>query len=195
MHPNGRVASSRKAPHHTAGSWRAWLYDNDDIVRSVSREVLGRASVSTEPESIASEEEHGQSSEPDYQPEMEVDEAGVSLSSSESEGEIRKQDAIASQCKRRSTYLPSDKRALAKSIAEVTLAKWKPCERAGNEYWRKFSVKVSTLSRIMGSCVNNERSQHNAHSPMAWRDWYRKNRNGVFGNIPPQVRRSTYQCL
>ena len=144
MHPDGRVASSRKAPHHTAASWRAWLNDNDDIVQSVSRHVLGRASVSTEPESVAGAEERGQSHGPGYRSEVEVDEAGVSLSSSESENGIHKQDAIATQCNRPFTYLPSEKRALAKSIAKVTLAKWKPCERAGHEYWRKFSVKVST---------------------------------------------------
>jgi hypothetical protein len=137
------MSTSSKAPHHSAASWRSWIRDHENVLKNIRLEVLGGDRPSGEPASPTNEEaDRGQTTSEDggaSESGSEVDAASVSLSSSESEGEIRNQDAICLQSPRLA-YLPSEKRAAAKYIAETTLATWDGLPRA--ERWRDFQVEV-----------------------------------------------------
>lgn len=74
--------------------------------------------------------------EDEYEPETE----SVGLTSSESEGEINAQDKEMMRCGH-NTYLPSEKRGLAKFIAEFTLNEWKQISKA--QIWLEFHLKVT----------------------------------------------------
>ncbi|KAF8577891.1 hypothetical protein K439DRAFT_524198 [Ramaria rubella] len=139
---------ARGAPHHSALSWRSWMRDNPDMIKDIHK-VLGQALTpsdlsfvsyddSEHDDSEHEESEHDQSSLPEF----DVNEEDVSLASSESESEIRRRDAVIIAANSgRNKYLPSERRAFAKYIAELTLTEW-------DDYglrtprWRAFQENV-----------------------------------------------------
>ena len=133
-----------QAPHHTPASWRSWIFSHIEEIKTLRREVLEQENLSVEFHS-SDKSNRRDESDADADDDAEVRLGGVSelkptdsvsLSSSENESEGRTQDL-------RNTYLPSEKRALAKYIADMSLAKWDRTK--GTVRWKLFAAKVGTF--------------------------------------------------
>lgn len=133
-----------QAPHHTPTSWRSWIFSHLEEIKALRREVLEQENLSVESHS-SDKGNRREESDADAGDDAEVRSGGVSeskptesvcLSSSKNESEGCTQD-------HRNAYLPSEKRALAKYIADMSLAKWDRTK--GTVRWKLFAAKVGTF--------------------------------------------------
>jgi G3E family GTPase len=126
-----------QAPRHSNASWRSWIRDNDEEINSLRRRLTEEGESS---ESHSSDKSNADQSELISEDESEAESLkDVSLSSSESESDIRDRDKKISRFSH-NAYLPGERQALAKFIADMTLAEWTHVQK--NIAWRKFQKMV-----------------------------------------------------